>query len=586
MRTAFEREGDVRSVDLLGAFATLWRDAASGVVEFSSSGRTVRFDVSDGELVRVSSSDESVATAEILRRAEKLSAEALAAGRIPPGSDGARYLRDIGLLSDRDWRWGEKLRIVEILSDLVSWLDGTYRYDSTAAPEGSDFQIGIHRVILELYLRSSDLAFIHHSLGAPDAALVRAADFDEKFSSLGLTQDALVVAEAIDGSSTAAEISERTPPDPFSVEKLLAALATLGLVHPEYAREAPREAERLPPPPPTREPEPPEALEEAVEEEPEPVEETALSAVPDTTPAPEPAVEPEADLELLEMPVPESTEKEGPVVELWERAPAEPLDQPLDVVEAPDFGASRRSGLSRIWLPLLLAAGVGALLLLRSREPSADSTPIRVGTRAAASPPATAEPSFPTAAPALPVIPTAVPATPVIPTAVPATAVIPTAVPATAVIPTAVPATPAVRPTFPPTVAPPSPRPTRVPPTPKPPSPRPTPAVSDARRTRDAWLALADRDRRRLVLEPRRRFSIQLELVCELPSLEEAWVFDRQDAMWLLTAPFQGRTCFRVFWGRYETAEEAQAGMATVPRFFFTPTNRPVVVSTSGALLR
>ncbi|HZI66805.1 MAG TPA: DUF4388 domain-containing protein, partial [Thermoanaerobaculia bacterium] len=185
MRTAFEDEGDVRSVDLLGAFATLWRDAASGVVEFSCPGRTVRFDVSDGELVAVSSSDETFETAEILRRAEKLSGDALAAGRIPPGTDRARYLRDIGLLSDRDWRWGEKLRIVEILSDLVGWLEGTYRYEPAATPEASDFQIGIHRVVLELYLRSSDLAFIHHSLGAPDAALERAPDFDDKFSSLG-----------------------------------------------------------------------------------------------------------------------------------------------------------------------------------------------------------------------------------------------------------------------------------------------------------------------------------------------------------------------------------------------------------------
>jgi hypothetical protein len=196
MRTAFEREGDVRSVDLLGAFATLWRERASGVVDFSGPGRTVRFDVSDGEIVAASSSDGSFETAEILRRAEKLSAEALADGRIPTGSDRARYLRDIGLLSDRDWRWGEKLRIVEILSDLVGWLDGTYRYQPAATLEPSDFQIGIHRVVLELYLRSSDRAFIHHSLGAPDAALERAADFDEKFSSLGLTPDALAVAAA------------------------------------------------------------------------------------------------------------------------------------------------------------------------------------------------------------------------------------------------------------------------------------------------------------------------------------------------------------------------------------------------------
>jgi len=56
--------------------------------------------------------------------------------------------------------------------------------------------------------------------------------------------------------------------------------------------------------------------------------------------------------------------------------------------------------------------------------------------------------------------------------------------------------------------------------------------------------------------------------------------------MWLMTASHRGRTCFRVFWGRYGSLEEARAAMSTVPPFFFTPTNRPVVVSTSEALLR
>lgn len=539
MRTAFESEGDVRSVDLLGAFATLWRERASGVVNFSGRNRTVRFDVSDGEIVAVSSSEDSFETAETLLRAEKLSAEALADGRIPPGSDRARYLRDIGLLPDRDWRWGEKLRIVEILSDLVGWLEGTYRYEPTATLAPSDFRIGIHRVVLELYLRSSDRPFIHHSLGAPDSALERAADFDEKFASLGLTPDALAVAAAIDGEATAADISRRTPPDPFSVEKLLAALATLGLVRPEYAREDPTPARPAPPqpepPPPPPEPE----LEEApLELEPPPPVEPEIP--------PEPP-EPQDELDLLEIPSPSAPAEAASEVELWQGGPAEPLDQALEVVEPPGFGAARRSRLSPIWLPLLLAAAVGALLLLRTRDPSPAQREV-LPASPAGPPPATAETPSPTATAALPVLPSALPMTPTVASTV----------------------TPAIEP---------SPRPTAV-------VSRPTPAASTAPRSREAWLALAEHDRRRLGSEPRTRFSIQLELVCELPSLEEAWVHERQDAMWLLTASHRGRTCFRVFWGRYRTLEEARAGRSSVPAFFFTPTNRPMVVSTSGALLR
>jgi len=56
--------------------------------------------------------------------------------------------------------------------------------------------------------------------------------------------------------------------------------------------------------------------------------------------------------------------------------------------------------------------------------------------------------------------------------------------------------------------------------------------------------------------------------------------------MWLAPAEHRGRPCFRVFWGRYADLDEARRAKASVPRFFFTPTNHPVVVSTRAALLR
>jgi hypothetical protein len=101
---------------------------------------------------------------------------------------------------------------------------------------------------------------------------------------------------------------------------------------------------------------------------------------------------------------------------------------------------------------------------------------------------------------------------------------------------------------------------------------------------RHAWLVRAERGRRALARGRRARFTIQLELVCELPSLEEAWEYDRRGRMWLLVADYRGRECFRVFWGRYVTLEEARAAKSSVPRFFFTETNTPAVVATRPLL--
>ncbi len=516
MRTAFERGGDVRSVDLAAAFATLWRERASGVLEITRPEETVRFDVADGEVVGLSSSNPAFETAEVLARAGKLDLVVLEGRRLPAGIDRARAAREQGLVTERDLRWGEKIRAVEILADLVGWLEGFYSFDRDAIAEPTDFRIGIHRLLLELFLRSRDRAFVHHSLPAPDAPLRRAEDFEDKFPTLGLTPDALAVVAAIDGRSTAAQISRRAPPDPFSVEKLLAALATLGLVHPEYAAEEP------PPPRPAEAPIPPTPREPPVAARP-PLREPE---------APPPTAREEPP------PLPDEPEIELPLHAL--REPSEPMDQPLEVPEAPELLPSRRPRLSPAWLVVVLAAGVGAVLLLRFRgreavpPPVAAATPARVPAAAA------------TAVAPSPASTISVPPTPAPPTEPPLTA---TSAP---VHPTAAPVAVAAAP--------------------------PAPG------SRDDWLALAQRDRRLARRDRRARFTIQLELVCELPSLEEAWVHQRRGAMWLLTSEHRGRTCFRVLWGRYASLAAARRAKDSVPRFFFTPTNLPAVVST-GALL-
>ncbi len=132
MRTAFERGGDVRSVDLAAAFATLWRERASGVLEITRPEETVRFDVADGEVVGLSSSNPAFETAEVLARAGKLDLVVLEGRRLPAGIDRARAAREQGLVTERDLRWGEKIRAVEILADLVGWLEGFYSFDRDA----------------------------------------------------------------------------------------------------------------------------------------------------------------------------------------------------------------------------------------------------------------------------------------------------------------------------------------------------------------------------------------------------------------------------------------------------------------------
>ena len=701
MRNAFEAEGEIRGTDLLAALVALWREGASGTLQFSRSGATAGFDIAAGDVVRTASSDSRFDTAAILVRAGKLDQPTLERLPVGQGGDRAAVALQTGVLTRREWRWGEKIRAVEVLSDLLTWLEGDYWFFRTGAQDASEFRLTIPRLVLELFLRSRDRNLILHYLGGADVPLARAAAFDAEFPSFGLTADAESVVQLIDGERTAEEIASEAPADAFAVEKLLAALVTLGLVHPEFAPgeepaaappfpeghaddaaraddpapdaapahgdddegdedveartlSADRNADdaaptpQLPPSEPdSAAPEPPTesapasdlriaeddaeeslaggSFEEAAaadsyddeyeEDEPEPGDEDsslddrefdhdggAAPASPsmDAGPSRFDAMETGSDRErdLGDEPIRgaspareaglegddredrEDSPAEAPsdLLGLDEAAPSPPLpfERPLDTmtgVGGPERPRPRSGGVW-LWVLALLAVAVIAAVLWRSREagpaepaktaagPTAVPTAVELSATAAA-PAAAAAPS-PTA---MRIGPTARPA-------------------AVAAVPSAAPA----RPTAPPTAAPPpaaarhamSPAPAAGKTVPAPPAPRPrssAPPVPGSDASRQAWVDRAERDQRRYVQEGKARFAVQLELACEVPSLADAFQHDRPaNSMWLLATPYQGRSCFRVLWGRYSTREEASRGLARAPSFFSTPRNHPAVV--------
>jgi hypothetical protein len=242
MKDAFEAAGDVRSVDLLAAFVSIWREKRSGSLRFTRGGASAGYDLAEGDIVAVFSSEPRFETSAILVRAGKLDASALERLSMPPGTDAALAALQTGILTRREWKWGEKIRAIEILADLLTWADGKYLSDVDARPERGEFVLPIPRLVLELFLRSRDRNLVEHQLGPTDVPLRRSDNFDEEFSTFGLTADAESVVQLIDGGTTATEISERAPAEEFAVLKLLAALTTLGLLAPDSAA-LPKETE-------------------------------------------------------------------------------------------------------------------------------------------------------------------------------------------------------------------------------------------------------------------------------------------------------------------------------------------------------
>ena len=263
-------------------------------------------------------------------------------------------------------------------------------------------------------------------------------------------------------------------------------------------------------------------------------------------------------------------------------AGASAFDRPLDVTtgvgsfERPEH----RSTSPLLWVLVILVAIVGGVLYWRARGPAGPAEPMA----AAPSP----SPTFAEEAVGGGTVGTPAIATPSVGTTTVPTLPAPTVAP-TNRVPTAVPTRPA--PTVVPTRRAPSPAPAKAAPTAAParPAPAPTKAASAAPRTasstaaprtRKQWLDRAGRDQRAAAADHNARFAIQLELACQVESLREAWSHDRPGgSMWVLTTSFQGRTCFKVLWGRYGTREAAAQALESVPGFFSTSRNHPMVVA-------
>jgi hypothetical protein len=670
MRGVFESEGDIRSVDLLTGLVALWREKAGGALRFSRPGTTAGFDLVEGEVVATLSSQAQFDTAAILARAGKLDPAAVGRLTVPEGGDAAAAAMQAGLITAREWRWGQKIRAIEVLSDLLGWLEGEYVREAGVPLPPGDWTLGLPRLVLELFLRTRDRTLVEHYLGPSDLPLLRAAGFDGEFETFGLTADAGAVVGLIDGRASAEEIAERSNADEFAVLKLLAALTTLGLVHPaEAAPAAPprrsasavRESKREPATPsaesivekeearPEIEPEGAGDREAAAESESEevPADEIEPEHLPPAVPGeawPPPEPERREPREEPAETVPPPASAPEPIAAKRISSPedhavrpergAEAIDPVVDLTGGGEPPVPPRRGSAAVLLGILaaLVIAVAVLLMARSRgagreqtvpakvAPTAAENPVfppaetavplpthgkasRTPARTASASPAPIETPTASLAVAVPPtrVPTPVPATPPpteVPT-LPAPTKSPTAVP-TRPLPTKPPTVAPTRPvpTKPPTAVPTRPVPTR-PPTAKPAAPVPTrlptpiptrgaalppppTAVTSARGelTRADWIRRAERDRELLSRRRGVRYAVQLELACEVETLQKAWNWDKPSGtIWLLTTSYRGRTCFRVLWGRYGSLAQAREARARVPDFFTAPGNRPTVVS-------
>jgi hypothetical protein len=563
-----------------------------------------------GRLLFGSSNDPRDQLGAILIEAGRLTPEQLEEvnSKVGPGNPLAKVLAESGLVTQQELTDAARLKVEQILGDLLGYKEGSFDFEDGVLPKGAvDLKLHTDRLVLAAVRRITDRAFVLGHLGSLEVVLTAAAE-----ASPELKAAAGELLAEIDGQRTLKESIARTKLEEFDAAKVACALVFLGVVagpglppaesHAHTSDDSPffvsepadagldltaaaRQAmgESAPQPVPAAQLAPP-AL---AFDEPEPKTTPAPSATPSVPEPPPPPPPPPAPIPLAP---PTASPPQAPMSDLGDESSERPLfprieppsksdmaainallaapipdssprRTPAARSTAPRFGppsqprrraAQGRGGWSLLRLALVLVLGLagGAAAWWYWLGPGSSPAMRRAGLQRTA-------------------VPTPPPPTLATPRAQLSPTVAPTAQPMTA------PSAPAAqRPSPPPT--------TTVSPTTAAPVAAETTdgrALLRARRFAEAGRAFAAE------AHPlRQRHTIQILVACSDETLDKTLQSVGSEEWFIIPVVFKGRPCQRLCWGTYETPAAAENAQLHLPGYFRSGGALPRVVPLAAIL--
>ena len=575
-------EGEISEIQLVERLVELWREQFTGAIRFESDGIIKIIYFKGGDILSASTNDRADSVDEILMKAGKVSREHVkqALAKRKESETLGDALLNLGFITRKELTWARRVQVVGVIRSIVAWQTGSFTIVADYLPkrdEGTLFPLP--QVVVELIVTEQDRQQFERAMEGGAAVFTKSADFNDVFRRLGLNEDAEAIAAEIDGTSSASEIATASGRDTFNAYKLLQALATLGIitrgpkpqVNPQFALDdfasvgVADASDIWSEPVAAPAPEPMFQLDEA-EAIRQPTLEVPIAPIDfDAPPGPSNSAwdEPQEEKKELDLPLPAPAAK-PPAEERWGFDDAQietaarasvpvmasvPPARSVPRVGKPPRPIEKKRGrfgviLALLLLAILAGAGYFGWMWWQNREaeqaaPVAATRPRVTPTPAAPAATGTLVPATETTTTATVATETAAPATTTVATgtAATSTAATTTAARATAATATAAPAPAAVR-------------------TP----PASVPAAAPANASRERYDALA----REYAANATGNFTVQVQILCDPGNLGKAIGAGGQN-IWFVPQPIGSRSCYRVFWGRYATREEAQRALANVP---------------------
>ncbi|MEE9179289.1 MAG: DUF4388 domain-containing protein [Vicinamibacteria bacterium] len=560
--------GNLNQKTFLELLVELHQKSATGSLKLERAPLQKAVYFRDGQILFAASNDPQDQLASILVEEGKLSKDQMqvAQARVSAGNPLAKVLTELGYISQRELADAARLKVEKILTDLYGWKEGTFQFVERSLPKGAiDLELSTPRLIFNSVRRIQEREWVLEQLGSLDSVLSATPSLDSFLDKTTPDPSASEVLRLVDGVKSIKQIGALSALGEFEVCKILASALLSGAFEKSAAGDAVADEAASPPAPPPSEaslPFPAEA----------PVETTALNIGEGESDSAEAGYTnpPAAPLAKLEQAAtPPASQPSGDFVFDEPSSTASPEHRRVPPRPRKMKGGG---GVKKVLMAGAALVAIGGIVgaayyfFWGQEEPSAGAT----GSSATGTPPVAAQAGQ----------------TPKPP-------------PSTTAPPTTTPPPSGPTPTSPSTTRPPGPTTgptttTTAPPR-TPPSSRPTPTSASSRPSTSPGPPLAQGQQQlksgnypqaaatflgQLRNVGTDKFTIAVGVFCDTSNLSRV-VQNSGGSKQLLVLSFdnKGRSCYRVFWGIFDSRAEAQRAIASVPASVRARDSAPVPIA-------